>query len=199
MVAIAMPSVIVDRWFERTKIAAFLEISAVIGLTALSAQVAFYLPFTPVPITMQTFVILLSSAAVGAQRAAIAQFFYLALALVGLPIMADGQGGLNAIYGATSGYLVGFIFASALVGYLAKVLPTTNLKNVFIGYAVGSVTIYFFGATGLMIYADLSPMSAISAGILPFILGDVLKALAASATLPIAWQITRKLEEKLKG
>lgn len=190
--SLAVRSVIVDRWFEKTKVSAVVEISAMVALTALGAQMAIYLPFTPVPITMQTFVILLGAAALGAQRAAISQIIYLLLAIAGLPILADGKGGLSAIFGATSGYLLGFIFASLLVGHLANRYSTNRIKNVFISYLLGSIVIYFLGALGLIIYLDMSVFSAIMLGITPFIIGDLLKAIVASLLLPTAWAFTDK-------
>lgn len=190
--SLAVRSVIVDRWFEKTKVSAVVEISAMVALTALGAQMAIYLPFTPVPITMQTFVILLGAAALGAQRAAISQIFYLLLAIAGLPILADGKGGLSAIFGATSGYLLGFIFASLLVGHLANRYSTNRIKNVFISYLLGSIVIYFLGALGLIIYLDMSVFNAIMLGITPFIIGDLLKAIVASLLLPTAWAFTDK-------
>jgi biotin transport system substrate-specific component len=192
MVSLVMSSVIVDRWFTKSKTAAVVEISALVSLTAIAAQVAIYLPFTPVPLTLQTFVILLGAAAVGAQRAAIAQTAYLALAIAGLPIMADGKGGISAVYGATSGYLIGFIFASLIVGYLATNLTTNKFKNVFFSYVVGSLTIYFFGVIGLMIYAKITIFAAVMVGVVPFIIGDIVKALAAGVLLPSAWKLTDK-------
>lgn len=190
--SLAVGSVIVDRWFEKTKVSAVVEISAMVALTALGAQMAIYLPFTPVPITMQTFVILLGAAALGAQRAAISQIIYLLLAIAGLPILADGKGGLSAIFGATSGYLLGFIFASLLVGHLANRYSTNRIKNVFISYLLGSIVIYFLGALGLIIYLDMSVFSAIMLGITPFIIGDLFKAIVASLLLPTAWAFTDK-------
>lgn len=190
--SLAVRSVIVDRWFEKTKVSAVVEISAMVALTALGAQMAIYLPFTPVPITMQTFVILLGAAALGAQRAAISQIIYLLLAIAGLPILADGKGGLSAIFGATSGYLLGFIFASLLVGHLANRYSTNRIKNVFISYLLGSIVIYFLGALGLIIYLDMSVFSAIMLGITPFIIGDLFKAIVASLLLPTAWAFTDK-------
>jgi len=195
MVSLVMPSVIVDHWFAKTKTAAVAEVSALVALTALAAQVAIYLPFTPIPLTLQTFVILLGAAAVGAQRAAIAQASYLALALAGMPIMADGKGGLTAVYGATSGYLVGFIFASLAVGYLASSLSTNKFKNVFVSYFAGTIIIYLFGMIGLMIYANISFTTAFSIGALPFIIGDIAKAIAAGLLLPSAWKLTEKLRK----
>jgi biotin transport system substrate-specific component len=192
MVSLVMSSVIVDRWFTKSKTAAVVEVAALVSLTSLAAQVAIYLPFTPVPLTLQTFVILLGAAAVGAQRAAIAQSAYLALAIAGLPIMADGKGGLAAVYGATSGYLVGFIFASIAVGYLAKNLSTNKFLKVFFGYVVGSITIYIFGVIGLIIYAEISLISALMVGVVPFIIGDIVKAIVAGVLLPSAWKLTDK-------
>lgn len=195
MVSLVMPTVIVDRWFEKTKVAAFVEISAMVALTALAAQVAIYLPFTPVPLTLQTFVILLGAAALGAQRAAISQVAYLSLALAGLPIMADGQGGLSAVYGATSGYLVGFIFASILAGHLANKFTTNRFRNVFFSYFLGSLVIYVFGVLGLIFYANITLLSALSVGVIPFVLGDIFKAIAAGLLLPSAWKLTEILRK----
>lgn len=195
MVSLVMPTVIVDRWFEKTKVAAFVEISAMVALTAIAAQVAIYLPFTPVPLTLQTFVILLGAAALGAQRAAISQVAYLSLALAGLPIMADGQGGLSAVYGATSGYLVGFIFASILAGHLANKFTTNRFRNVFFSYFLGSLVIYIFGVLGLIFYANITLLSALSVGVIPFVLGDIFKAIAAGLLLPSAWKLTEILRK----
>lgn len=195
MVSLIVPTVIVDRWFEKTKVAAFVEISAMVALTAIAAQVAIYLPFTPVPLTLQTFVILLGAAALGAQRAAISQVAYLSLALAGLPIMADGKGGLSAIYGATSGYLVGFIFASILAGHLANKFTTNRFRNVFISYFLGSLVIYVFGVLGLIFYANITLLSALSVGVIPFVLGDIFKAIAAGLLLPSAWKLTEILRK----
>ncbi|MGA0078500.1 MAG: biotin transporter BioY [Candidatus Nanopelagicales bacterium] len=195
MVSLIMPAVIVDRWFEKTKVAAFVEISAMVALTAIAAQVAIYLPFTPVPLTLQTFVILLGAAALGAQRAAISQVAYLSLALAGLPIMADGKGGLSAIYGATSGYLVGFILASILAGHLANKFTTNRFRNVFISYFLGSLVIYVFGVLGLIFYANINLLSALSVGVIPFVLGDIFKAIAAGLLLPSAWKLTEILRK----
>jgi biotin transport system substrate-specific component len=195
MVSLVLPTVIVDRWFEKTKVAAFVEISTMVALTAMAAQVAIYLPFTPVPLTLQTFVILLGAAALGAQRAAISQVAYLSLALAGLPIMADGQGGLSAVYGATSGYLVGFIFASILAGHLANKFTTNRFRNVFFSYFLGSLVIYVFGVLGLIFYADITLLSAFSVGVIPFVLGDIFKAIAAGLLLPSAWKLTEILRK----
>lgn len=195
MVSLAMPTVIVDRWFEKTKVTAVLEISAMVALTAFAAQVAIYLPFTPVPITLQTFVILLGAAALGAQRAALSQVAYLSLALAGMPIMADGKGGLSAVYGATSGYLLGFIFASLLVGHLANRYATNRFRNVFLSYFLGSLVIYSLGVVGLMIYAKINLVSALLVGVVPFVIGDLFKALFAGLLLPSAWKLTDKFRK----
>jgi biotin transport system substrate-specific component len=107
--------------------------------------------------------------------------------------MADGKAGLTAVYGATSGYLVGFIFASLAVGYLASNLSTNKFKNVFISYFAGTIIIYFFGMIGLMIYTNISFIAAFTIGALPFFIGDVAKAIAAGLLLPGAWKLTEKL------
>ncbi len=95
-------------------------------LTALCAQISIPLPGDPVPLTGQTFAVLLTGAALGANRGASAQGLYVGLGLFGLPVYADGESGLNVVFGATGGYLVGFVFASALVGRLAELGGTAT-------------------------------------------------------------------------
>lgn len=195
MVSLAVPTVIVDRWFEKTRVTAVFEVSVMVALTAFAAQFAIYLPFTPVPITLQTFVILLGAASLGAQRAAVSQIAYLSLALAGMPILADGKGGLSVIYGATSGYLIGFIFASLLVGHLANKYSTTRFRNVFISYFFGSLVIYFFGMIGLVLWAKITFFAALVAGVVPFVIGDLIKAIAAGLLLPSSWKLTDKFRK----
>src|ERR687885_66593 len=93
---------------------------AAAALTALCAQISFYLPGNPVPVTLQTFAVLLSGAALGANRGAAALGLYVLLGVVGLPVYADGKHGMDIITGVTGGYLVGFLIAGYVVGRLAE-------------------------------------------------------------------------------
>jgi biotin transport system substrate-specific component len=109
---------------------------------------------------------------------------------VGLPVFASAKTLTGAL--PTVGYIVGFVAAAALVGFLAsKGFSKTPLKVAF-SFAAGSAIIYGFGVAGLMITLGLSISQAIAAGVIPFLIGDVAKAVAAAAMLPLAWKLVNK-------
>lgn len=165
---------------------------AVVALTALSAQVAIPLPFTPVPISGQTFAVLLGAAAVGPGRGAVAQLLYLLLGAVGLPFFAEGESGLQTLTGATGGYLLGFVVANLVVGACARRGWDRSPWGVLGAFALGNLAIYVLGVAWLSYRASLPLPAAVGAGLTPFLLGDVLKALAAAGLLPLAWRLTRR-------
>ena len=171
------------------------DLTLVVGaalLTALCAQISLPVPGSPVPITGQTFAVLLSGAALGAHRGAAAMSLYLLLGLVGLPVYADGAHGVQVVWGATGGYLVGFILAGYVVGKLAeKRLDRTPLKALPL-FMVGSLIIFGLGVPWLAVAANLTLPQAVSAGFTPFILGGVVKALLAAALLPSAWKLVAR-------
>ena len=171
------------------------DLTLVVGaalLTALCAQVSLPVPGSPVPITGQTFAVLLSGAALGAHRGAAAMSLYLVLGLIGLPVYADGAHGVQVVWGATGGYLVGFILAGYVVGKLAEQrLDRTPLKALPL-FTVGSLIIFGIGVPWLAVAANLTLPQAVSAGFTPFILGGVVKALLAAALLPAAWKLVSR-------
>ena len=179
---------IADRFVPRTIVN---NISLVLGgalITALAAQVQ--IPMWPVPLTLQTFAVLLVGATLGAGRGAASLSVYLAMGAAGLPVFASAKTLTGAL--PTVGYIVGFVAAAALVGFLAsKGFSKTPLKVAF-SFAAGSAIIYGFGVAGLMITLGLSISQAIAAGVIPFLIGDVAKAVAAAAMLPLAWKIVNK-------
>jgi len=169
-----------------------LEALLVLGgslFTALMAQVAIPLPFTPVPITGQTLAVLLVGAVLGARRGALSMMAYLAEGLVGLPVFAGGTAGIGRLLGPTGGYLVGFVFAAYAVGWLAERgwdrRPTTAVPAMVIGNAV----IYVFGLPWLARFVGSAYV--LSMGLVPFIPGDLLKVFLAAALLPSAWRLVR--------
>ncbi len=175
---------------ERVRDAAL--VLALVGLTALSAQVAIPLPFTPVPISGQTFAVLLGAAAVGPRRGVVAQLLYLLLGAVGLPFFAEGEAGAQVVYGATGGYLVGFVVANLVVGLCARRGWDRSPLGVLGAFALGNLAIYALGVTWLSYRVGMTLPAAVDAGLTPFLLGDVLKAVAAAALLPLAWRLTRR-------
>ncbi len=174
---------------------------AVVGfalLTALAAQISIPLGFTPVPITGQTFAVLLAGGVLGARRGALSMGLYVALGAIGLPFYADGAGGWTAATGATAGYLVGFVVAALIVGAMADRGQDRKLSTSLPAFLTGSLVIYGIGAgwlaydLGLPLTAAAGDPSAVAFGVAPFLVGDVAKALLAGVLLPAAWMIAEE-------
>lgn len=161
-------------------------------LVAAMAQAAVYLPFSPVPVTGQTFAVLLVGMALGSQRGALALLLYLAEGALGLPFFAGGAGGPAVLAGPTGGYLVGFVAAAWVVGLLAERGMDRHILKTLGAFLVGSLVIYLFGVLWLSNFLGLE--QAVRAGLLPFLVGDLIKALLAAAGLPAAWAIVRAFE-----
>ncbi|MCS6992217.1 MAG: biotin transporter BioY [Anaerolineales bacterium] len=158
-------------------------------LVALFAQIRIPLPFTPVPLTGQTFAVLLVGAALGAQRGFASLGLYTLLGVIGLPVFAGGAAGASHLFGPTGGYLVGFVVAAYVIGALAERGLERNLRTSLLPFAVGTVIIYALGAGWLAFY--VGPQAALAKGILPFLPGDLLKLLLAALALPTAWKLAR--------
>lgn len=182
-------AVITQRALPRSAVASILLVVAAAALTALAAQWRIYLPFTPVPITGQTFAVLLTGAALGWKLGAAGQLLYVVAGMLGAPVFTDGTSGVEVITGATGGYLIGFIFAAGLVGWMAEHRQDRTFPTMFTAFIAGSLVIYTFGVAGLMLAAGMSLATAVEAGVAPFLLGDLIKAAAAGILLPGAWKL----------
>jgi biotin transport system substrate-specific component len=165
---------------------------AAVALTAACAQITFYLPGSAVPITGQTFAVLLSGAALGANRGAAAMLLYVALGMVGVPVYAGGNHGVSIVFGATGGYLVGFLIAGWVVGRLAEARMDRTPVRALPAFLIGSAIIYAIGVPWLAIATHTTLGAAISSGFTPFIPGDLVKAAAAAAVLPTAWAFVNR-------
>lgn len=180
-------AVIADRLFPRSLTTNVALVSAGAALTALAAQIQ--LPMWPVPMTMQTFAVLLVGAALGAKRGALSLSLYLALGAAGLPVFSSAKSLAGVL--PTAGYIIGFVAAAALVGFLASRGFSSTALRVALSFAAGSLVIYGFGVSGLMITLGLDLATAISVGVIPFLVGDAAKAALAAALLPLAWKLLR--------
>lgn len=160
---------------------------------ALCAQISFQLPFTPVPITLQTFGVLLLGASYGAWRGAATTALYLLMGVVGLPVFADQSHGLDVVLGATGGYLIGFVVASAFVGWLAQRQWDRRFSSATAAILTGTVIIYAIGLPWLMIDQNLSWATTMEFGLYPFVPGDLLKLYLVAALLPGAWRLMQRL------
>jgi biotin transport system substrate-specific component len=169
-------------------------IAATVGfaaLTAVAAQVRIPLPFTPVPITGQTFAVLLAGAALGMRWGAASQALYLAMGFAGLPVFTEGSSGIDTLAGATAGYLIGFVAAAAVVGRLAESGLDRRLPASILAFVAGSIVIYAFGVLGLVVNMGMPPSEAIAKGVVPFLVGDTVKAVGAGLLTPLAWRALR--------
>jgi biotin transport system substrate-specific component len=162
------------------RISGALSVLLFAGLTALGAFVYVSLPFTPVPLTLQVFFVLLSGAVLG-RKGAFSQALYVMAGAAGLPIFAGAGGGIARLLGPTGGYLQGFILSPLLVGHLCgrgERRPVRTLMAVLSGVAV----IYVCGALQLGLLLHLTPVKALQLGVFPFLPGDLLKASLAAMT-----------------
>ena len=158
-------------------------------LIYLTARIAFPVPGSPVPITGQTFGVLLVGGALGFRRALIAVSLYVLLGVVGLPFFAEGKGGVSVIWGATGGYLIGFVVAGAVVGRLAELGWDRRLGGALGAMLVGSVVIYAIGLPWLKAVTGWTVEETIAKGLTPFLLGDTLKLVLAAVLFPTAWWV----------
>jgi biotin transport system substrate-specific component len=170
-----------------------LLILAGVVLVALVAQIRIHLPFTPVPITGQTFGVLLVGASLGAWRGLSSLLAYLLVGALGLPVYAGSQRGWEVVQGPTGGYLVGFVVAAAVVGSLAQRGWDKKLFSSILAMLVGSIIIYIFGLLWLSRVGGTDLPRTLELGLYPFLLGDALKLLMASAALPAAWRLVRRI------
>src|SRR5260221_2173198 len=158
-------------------------------LVYLTARVSIPVPGSPVPITGQTFGVLLVGGALGFRRGLIAVGLYVLLGVVGLPFFAEGKGGLSVIWGATGGYLIGFAIAGALVGRLAELGSDSRVRGPLGAMLLGNVVIYVVGLPWLKVAAGTSVEGTIANGLTPFSLGDALKLVLAAVLFPATWWI----------
>jgi biotin transport system substrate-specific component len=179
-----------DRVFSRRLVTDVILVAAGAGLTSLMAQIA--IPLWPVPLTMQTFAVLFVGATLGPVRGALSMALYLVLGVVGLPVFSGAtSGSLFAL--PSGGYVVGFVFAAALVGWLAQREWDRRWLRTGVSFLLGSAVMYVFGLPWLYVsLVGLHVPNALSAtltsGFTVFIVGDILKAVLAGVLLPLAWR-----------
>jgi biotin transport system substrate-specific component len=155
----------------------------------LCAKVSIVIPGNPVPYTLQNFGVLVVGGALGLRRGGAAALLYIALGIVGLPFFAEGKGGLQVIWGATGGYLVGFVLAAAAVGRLAELGWDRKIVGAIGATTIGTLVIYAIGVPWLAVVTGVSLPEAIRLGLLPFLAVDIVKLLAAAAVFPAAWWV----------
>lgn len=156
-------------------------------LTALSAQIK--VEIGPVPLTMQTFFVLLSGALLGSKKGAFSQLVYLFGGLAGIPWFSRG-GGIIYILSPSFGYIVGFVLAAFFTGLFCERGFDRQIKMAFLAILVGNIILYIPGLLWLARFIGFEKVLA--AGFYPFILGDLLKISLIGAILPISWNLIKR-------
>lgn len=165
-------------------------------LTAAAAQIRISTGISPVPITGQTFAVLLCGAGLGASRGAASQALYWTLGAIGLPFYTGGEGGWEAAIGSTGGYLAGFVVAAFVIGLLAERGQDRQLLTSIPAMLAGTAIIYAMGAGWLahdlgVPVSSATERDALSLGVTPFLVGDAIKLVLAGSLCPLAWRLVR--------
>ncbi len=153
----------------------------------LCAQVAVVVPFSPVPVTGQTFAVLMAGALLGRRRGGLCILAYILEGAVGLPVFAMGRAGVGVLLGPTGGYLAGFIVGAYIVGLLAERGWDRRIGTTVLAMALGNLALYAFGLLWLSCLIGVSRVLAV--GLYPFVVGDGLKIILAAILLPSGWKL----------
>jgi biotin transport system substrate-specific component len=167
------------------------DVALVVGaaaLTGLAAQVSIPLPFTPVPISLQTFTVLLSGAALGPIRGGLGMALYLVAGVAGVPWFSEQRSGFDF---PSFGYIVGFVLAAVLVGWLARRGMDRSVPGTIAIMVAGNLVIYALGVSWLAASLGVDLPRALELGAWPFLIGDALKITLAAGLLPAAWWLVR--------
>jgi biotin transport system substrate-specific component len=168
-------------WWEDRTVHGGIAVLAFATMTALGAYVRIPLPWTPVPVTLQTFFVLLAGATLGPALGATSQVLYLTVGAAGAPVFAGGMGGISLLLsGPTAGYLMGFVLATVSTGWLVRRRADAGILWIVCSMTVGTLAVYACGTTWLVWNLQLTLTSALAQGILPFVPGDAIKLLSAA-------------------
>jgi biotin transport system substrate-specific component len=150
------------------------------ALTVAGAYIRIPLPFTPVPITLQTFFVLLAGALLGRKLGSLSQAGYLLIGIFGVPVFTGGLYGFARLFGPTGGYLIGFVLASYVIGKLLGKDDDAPFFKIVAAMLVGLAILFTTGTIQLSMVMHISMQKAVALGVLPFIPGDIVKLLAAA-------------------
>jgi biotin transport system substrate-specific component len=188
-----------DRVVPRTAISNVALIAAGVAVVSLLAQVE--IPMFPVPITGQTLGVMLVGASLGAWRGAVSMLTYLGVGLLGLPVFAGATGGLLALTKPSFGFIIGFVFAAALVGWLAERSWDRRPVLSLAAFGLASLVPFAFGIPymGFVLGAmgipnDLGTLLAL--GFFPFIVGGIVKWVVAASVMPSLWALVRRVDRR---
>ena len=178
-------SILADRLVSRSLLSDVVLVSAGAALVAVAAQLT--VPLWPVPVTMQTLAVLMVGSSLGALRGTLSIALYAVLGIVGLPVFSGATHGFGVIAGPTGGYIIGFVFAAALTGWLAERAWDHRILGAIASFAAGSIVTFAFGLPWLAMVLNLSLEQTLVLGLYPFIIGGIAKALLAAGFIRLAW------------
>ena len=147
--------------------------SLMAALTAVGAYI--HVPIGPVPIVLSTLFVILSGLLLGGRWGPASMALYLLVGAIGMPVFAGGKGGFAHFFGPTGGYLLGYVFAAWITGFISERSRSLLILDIF-AVAIGSISIYAFGVPWLKIVTQMSWPKTFMVGVIPFLIGDAIKA-----------------------
>ncbi|HHV24898.1 MAG TPA: biotin transporter BioY [Methanosarcina sp.] len=153
------------------------------ALTAAGAYIQVPIPFSPVPVTLQVFFVLLAGSMLKSKWGSLSMIVYTLLGIAGLPVFAGGSSGMGVLLGPTGGYIIGFILAAYTIGKLSEKAENTDKSSLFINslnMSAGILVFYACGFVQLIFVADVGPGTALALGVIPFLPGEIIKAAVAA-------------------
>ena len=188
-----VPAVVgVPAWVG-SRVRDLLLIAAGAGFIGLLSQWHVPLPGTPVPLTLGTFAVLLTGASLGGLRALLSVGTYLVAGGLGVNWFAGQKDGWG---GATFGYVIGFVIAATLVGWLAQRGGDRTVAKTVVTMVLGNLVIYAVGVSWLMNATGMDLRAGLAAGMTPFLIGDAIKIAAAAGLLPAAWSLVKRVDKR---
>lgn len=175
------------------RISMLIGVISFVALTAAGAYIRIPLPFSPVPITLQTFFVFLAGAMLGRKLGALSQTGYLMVGIFGLPVFTGGLYGIARLMGPTGGYLIGFVLAAFVIGQILGRDEEASFVKISGAMLLGSFILFTLGAVQLSVVLHISLYKAIALGVLPFIPGDIVKLLAAATIYQTMQKPARQL------
>lgn len=172
-----------------TKALALIGVMA--AVTCILGPLSIPLPFSPVPISLTNLAVYFSIYVLGMKKGSISYVIYMLIGLVGIPVFSSFTGGPGKLLGPTGGYLIGFLFMAVICGFFIDKWPDKRYMG-FLGMVIGTLVCYLFGTVWLAYQAELSFSAALTAGVIPFIPGDIIKMLIAMFIGP---EIVKRLKK----
>ncbi|MEA1895770.1 MAG: biotin transporter BioY [Euryarchaeota archaeon] len=168
----------IDTMHEQTSVRPMIYASMFAALTAIGAFIRIPIPASPVPITLQVFFVLLAGLLLGSKWAGMSMIVYVMLGIIGFPVFSGGLSGIGVLLGPTGGYLIGFIPAAFVTGLVTETFGRSTFSAIC-AMITGIAAIYLLGAFQLSVVSGLSIPQSVVIGVIPFLIGDSIKLVAA--------------------